>query len=217
MHSGINVPDVSLFCSSDWRTRFLGNVSMFLAASRKMAIAVRASDLALTFISLWKHTECAKEVFVNSQCIQWLYKTKRVTMGWTCSSNLGRLNMHTKFWIGKAFGKWSRVWLGMWSKDMKWVLREIFCDFQRSTGEVRGNVQRRFFVLSVLYRGPGYLSRYSDSLRAGTSDDRIPVGWRDFPYTSRPALGPTEPHKLGTGSFPGGKVAGAWRWPPTSI
>ena len=46
---------------------------LHVAASRKMTIAVTASDIAMTFISLWEHTECAKGLFVI--CVFSDYKT----------------------------------------------------------------------------------------------------------------------------------------------
>ena len=63
--------------------------------------------------------------------------------------------------------------------------------------------------------GPGELSRYSDSLRAGRSGDRKPVGWRDFSHLSRLAMVPTLPPANGYRVFPGDKEARAWVLPST--
>jgi len=58
--------------------------------------------------------------------------------------------------------------------------------------------------------------RYSDSLRAGRSRDRIPVGGEVL--RTRPDR-PWGPHSLlynGYRVFPGGKAAGEGPWPPTT-
>ena len=50
---------------------------------------------------------------------------------------------------------------------------------------------------------------------AGRTGDRIPV--RDEIFRTRPyqIWGPTQPPTQWVPGFPRGKVAGAWRWPPT--
>jgi len=58
-------------------------------------------------------------------------------------------------------------------------------------------------------------SRYSDSLLAGRSGDRIPSGGEIFRTCPDRSLSPPSLLHNGYRVFPGGKAAGAWRWPPT--
>jgi hypothetical protein len=72
------------------------------------------------------------------------------------------------------------------------------------------------------YKENGYISRYSDWLRAGRSQGQSSSPGDDknfhFSMSSKPALGPTPAsYLMGTGdSFPGKKAARAWNWPLTS-
>jgi len=58
---------------------------------------------------------------------------------------------------------------------------------------------------------------YTDSLRAGLSGDRIPLGGEIFRTRPDRPWGPPSLLYNGYRVFPGGKVARAWRWPPTPI
>jgi hypothetical protein len=69
---------------------------------------------------------------------------------------------------------------------------------------------KMFNSLLKVEEEPRLRSRYSDSLRAGRSGDRIPVGagfFRTYPDRLR---GPPSLLYNGYRVFPGVKVAGAW-------
>jgi hypothetical protein len=74
--------------------------------------------------------------------------------------------------------------------------REVTACHGRTEKHIRGH-------RPCIVGDPGYLSRYSDSLRDGRSGDRIPVEAKfSFPVQSGPGIHPTL-YTLGTGSFQG--------------
>ena len=76
----------------------------------------------------------------------------------------------------------------------------------------------RFVILSwITAMSSVYRSRYSDSLRAGRSWDRIPVGGEIFPTRRDRPCGPPSLLNDEYPVFPGGKAAGAWGWPHLAV
>jgi hypothetical protein len=77
------------------------------------------------------------------------------------------------------------------------------------------------FFIRFLTTGVGIAQRYSAGLPAGWSGFHVPTGARNFSLHHRVQTGPgahSASYPMGRrGPFPGGKAAGAWSWPLTSI
>jgi hypothetical protein len=87
-------------------------------------------------------------------------------------------------------------------------IRHIITGSNSSTGKCYLLLHANLNLLQEDKQRPGWLSRYSDSLRAGRSGDRIPVEARfSPPVQTGPGAYPAS-YTMGTGSFPGVKRQG---------
>ena len=74
---------------------------------------------------------------------------------------------------------------------------------------------RTIYWRTYLLEGKDSSVGTSDSLRAGRPGDRIPVGGEIFRTCPDRSWSPPSLLYNGYPVFPGGTVAGGWRWPPT--
>jgi hypothetical protein len=79
----------------------------------------------------------------------------------------------------------------------------VYCLCQWPSGLRRGSAADRLLGLRVRITPRGWMCRYSYSLRAGQSRNRIPVGARFYALVQTGPGAHSASYKMGTGSFPG--------------
>jgi hypothetical protein len=118
----------------------------------------------------------------------------------------------------RLFFVFERSWLHL-SLRMLVILTEVLHGLS-SFLYVNAGIEIWNWLLTFPSRA-GIAQWYSAGIRAGWSGVRVPLGARNFSPHHRVQTGSgahTASYPMDTrGSFPGGKAAGAWSWPLTSI
>jgi hypothetical protein len=104
--------------------------------------------------------------------------------------------------------------------EVDWVEWKLGCsllyfDFRLPSNRVRNRSVRIKNFSCPHHRWAGIAQSVLRFATGWTVRESIPVGGWDFPHPSKPPLGPPSLLHKGYRVFPGGKAAGAWRWPPT--
>jgi len=99
---------------------------------------------------------------------------------------------------------------------MKCIQRRINCYFGNILRYTRRIWQKQWLFCPRINPSEAWYSAVGIATFYGLDGPGIESRWGwDFPQPSRPVLGPTQPRIQWAPVFPGDKMAGSWRWPPT--
>jgi hypothetical protein len=134
------------------------------------------------------------------------------------SSDLSLTSVKTHLWHheNKMFQPLEDAWNVSWKSSLNYKSVHVFSYKYRRAS--------RTHLITTCNGRSNYIKFHVEYFPIVTSKQRldgpgIETRWgRDFLRLSRPVVGPTQPPiQWVSVPFPGGKVAGAWRWPPTPI